>query len=170
MYFPGFDTKQQRDEFFREVARMTRDSLPEKLYEFKDATKPGTNWLKLIYPELLPGSSFELHFSDKSKTHQTHFGSGKLIILAYYFDKKDYLSAWLDAILPYQQVIKSTFGGEVKIAYWGKNNARNYVMIGLKLEEEEYRIDPKRYASTLAKFIRAIFNPVTSATRSVGLM
>lgn len=172
MYFPGFESVAQRDVFFRKVSSIAGIFLPKNLKLFQDATKPGNNWLRLRYPVILTGSSFELQFASiNARTHQAIFGPGNHIILAHYFtyNREGILPIWMNAVLHYRQNIEDAFKQEVVISYWGNNNARNYVMIGVSLKQDQYGIYPEPYGITLAEFIQAVFQPIVTVTRSVGL-
>ena len=57
---------------------------------------------------------------------------------------------------------------EVKIDFWGKDNQKDYVTIGLRLNERGIVKPTLFYTSTIALFIEATFGYVSSATRVVG--
>lgn len=142
--------------------------LPTDLKDFDDRTVTGNNFLRLRYPDRLPGSSYELQFVRNSRTHATHFGYDNPVVLAYYFDKKPLIEQFMTAIKPYHKAIQEQFGWEVKIDYWGENQKRNYVMIGLSLNEKMLGVNPSHYARTIAQFIRSTYPYVVAATRSVS--
>ena len=122
--------------------------------------------MRIRYPDELTSGLYELQFAtNSSKNHSHYFGGGDKTVLAFYFGNLVKLESWLEAVLPYKKLVESNFGSPVNIGLWGKS----WVMIGLKLDNDDYGTDPDPYANVFARFIEATWEPIKQVYITLGI-